>query len=125
MRRRREEAFSLLEVLTAITLFALVAAGVSSLATGSMLRTTENRHYAAAALIAADRLEQLRGLEYDDIQPSSSSTTMGGQAFDIGVDVQPDTPAAGMKQITVTISWTAPEGAKVYEVETIYTDITA
>lgn len=125
MKRRRQRGVSLIEVLTAISLFALVAGAVGTLASGSMLRTTENRHATGAALLASQELERLRGLDYVDIVSGSSTMTMGGQYFTVDVAVQADTPAAGMKHITVTVDWNGPEGARTYEVETTFTDITA
>ncbi len=124
-RRRRQQGVSLLEVLAALTLFSIVASGVAALAVQSMVRTVENKHASAAALIAQQTLEELRGLEYDDIAGGSTTVTMQGQEYDVETVVLAGTPAAGMSHITVTVSWTGPEGSRSYAVETIYTDITS
>jgi prepilin-type N-terminal cleavage/methylation domain-containing protein len=123
-RRRRQRGVSLLEVLAAMTLFAIVAAGVAALAMQSMVRTVENKHATAAALIAQQTLEELRGLEYSQIVGGSSSVTMQGQAYDVNTGVASGVPADGMSHITVSVSWEGPEGSRSYAVETIYTDIT-
>jgi len=42
----------------------------------------------------------------------------------VATSVLDDTPAPGMKQLTVTVSWTGPGGAKSYAVRTIFTAVT-
>ena len=127
MKRRRERGVSLLEMLTAMTLFALVASGIAALATQSMVRTGQNRHATAAALLAQRELERIRALPYASVSASggSSSAIVQGQNFTIDSVVQSDTPALNMSQITTTVSWTGPEGAKSYAVRTIFTSVTS
>jgi Tfp pilus assembly protein PilV len=118
---------SLLEVLAAMALFALVASGVGALATQSMVRTGQNRHATAAALLAQRELERIRALPYASVAAAGGSTsaTIAGQSFTVSSVVQPDTPALNMSQITTTVSWTGPEGAKSYAVRTIFTSVTS
>jgi hypothetical protein len=110
-----------------MTLFALVASGIAALATQSMVRTSQNRHATAAALLAQRELERIRALPYASVGASggSSSSTVQGQSFTINSVVQTDTPAPNMSQITTTVSWTGPEGAKSYAVRTIFTSVTS
>jgi Tfp pilus assembly protein PilV len=125
MMRIGSRGTSLLEVLCGITLFALVASGVSALATGSLRHTIRNRHGTAATMLAQQQLENLRGLAYTDIAASTSSTIAAGQSYAIDTAVTADSPAAGMKQITVTVTWTGPEGMDAYAVRTIFTAVTS
>jgi len=125
VRRGRPRGFSLLEVLSAMTLFALVASAIGALATGSMRHTIRNRHATAAAMLAQQRLEDLRALAYADIAGGTSTATVGGQSFSVGTSVLADAPGANMKTITVTVSWTGPEGTRSYAVQTIYTAVTS
>lgn len=122
-RRRRQAGASMIEVLAAISLFALVAAAVATLTGQSIRRTIENKHGTQAALIAQDQLEQMRGLDYDDIAASNGTVVHDGQQYDVTTNVQDGVPDDGMKTITVTVDWTGPEGAKSYEIETIYTAV--
>jgi Tfp pilus assembly protein PilV len=112
-----------MEVLAAMVLFALVASAVGALATQSMVHTVRNRHSTNASLIAQEELERLRGLDYATLASSSSTMTMGGQTFNVATTVAGNTPAANMSLITVTVTWTGPEGARSYVVQTIYTSI--
>ena len=125
--KRRERGVSLLEVLAAMALFALVSSGIAALATQSMMRTSQNRHATAAALLVQRELERIRALPYASVAASggSSSATVAGQVFTLSTVVQPDTPALNMSQITTTASWTGPEGAKSYAVRTIFTSVTS
>ncbi len=127
MKRRRERGVSLLEVLVAMALFALVASGIAALATQSMVRTSQNRHATAAALLAQREMERIRALPYASVAAAGGSTsaTVNGQTFTVNSVVQTDTPALNMSQITATVSWTGPEGAKSYAVRTIFTSVTS
>jgi general secretion pathway protein I len=125
MRSRRVRGFSLLEMLAALSLFAIVASAVVTLASQSMRRTIENRHGTQAALLIQTELERLRELDYPNVVAGTTMTSMAGQSYSMVTAVAADTPAANMKQVTVTVSWTGPEGARSYAVQTILTDVTA
>ena len=107
-----------------MTLFALVAAAVGALSTGSMLHTIQNRHATAAAQLAQQQLEDLRSLPLASIVNGTTTSSVAGQAYTTITTVQPNTPAAGMSRITVRVNWTGPEGARTYAVDTIYTSVT-
>ena len=121
--RANQRGTSLMEVLTAMTLFALVASGVAAMATNSMRATANNRQSTSAQMLAQEELEQLRGFDYADVATRDRSVDMTGETFDIHSDVIDNDPANGMKRITVTVSWTSPLGNREYEIETIFTSI--
>jgi prepilin-type N-terminal cleavage/methylation domain-containing protein len=119
VRRVRQRGFSLLEVLSAISLFALIAAAVASMAMSSMRQTIWNRHATAAAMLAQEEVEFLRGENYDTIDGRSAVVSVEGQDYSISTIVVRDAPAQRMSHITVRIDWTGPEGSRMYEIETI------
>jgi type II secretory pathway pseudopilin PulG len=123
-RRRGQEGVTLLEALMTISLFAIVSTAAATLAVGSVRSTSLTRHAAEAAMLAQWQMEQVRGLDYPSMASTTTSATMGGQYFTIATNVQADTPAANMKDIVVTVSWTGPEGTRSYSTESIYVDIT-
>jgi prepilin-type N-terminal cleavage/methylation domain-containing protein len=125
MKRRGQHGFTLVEVLSAMTLFALVAAAVGALATTSMVHTIQNRHASTAAQLAQQRLEDLRALPYASITSGTSTTSVAGQRYTVVTSVQQNSPASGMARINVRVSWTGPEGARSYAVDTIYTSVTS
>jgi prepilin-type N-terminal cleavage/methylation domain-containing protein len=123
MRRRRCRGFSIIEVLAAMSLFAILASAICAIATASVRFTTSNRHATLAAMLAQRELEDLRGMAYDAIVSRSTADTVEGQAFTIASGVTVNSPAAGMKRIVVTVSWTGPEGSRDHEIETIFTSL--
>lgn len=123
-RRSRQGGFTLIEVLVALVLFAIISSGFTAFAVQSLRRTTDTRGATGAVLVAQRELENLRGLAYDDIAGGSSTTSMQGQNYSINTVVSDDTPASGMKQVSVTVAWNSPIGPRTYELETILTAIT-
>lgn len=121
--RRQVAGFSLLELLAAMTLFALVAAAMGALAGASMRATANNRHASAAAMFAQREIEELRYESYDAIVSRSRGATLDGMGYKIDTAVYPNAPDVGLKHIVVTVSWTAPGGSHSYVADTIFTDL--
>jgi prepilin-type N-terminal cleavage/methylation domain-containing protein len=132
------QGFSLIEVLFAMTLFALVGTAINVLAIGAMRQTEQNRDGTTAVMVAQQKIEDLRGLAYDDIRDrtsvvtptgrdGTSAVTPAGWPYTIDTWVLADTPAAGMKRITVTVSWPGlvAKDTQSYVVETIFTAVSS
>jgi type II secretory pathway pseudopilin PulG len=122
-RRGRERGISLLEILVAITLFAIVASGMTVLAVHGLRRTAGNRSSTGAVLAAQHEIEDLRSLAYIDVVSRSYGMTIAGTPYGIGTAVASNTPASGMKQVTVTINWSEQLGPQSYVLRTILTQI--
>lgn len=125
MSRRRARGFTMFEVLAALSLFAVVGSAVAVLATRSVLSTTRNKHATAATLIAQRTVERLRALPYADVASGSTTVSYGHTAYTVDTAVLSDTPAAGMKRISVRVNWISPGGPRTYAVETIFTAVTS
>lgn len=109
---RREEGFTLLEALIAMTIVS-----IALLATGSLLFaiTGFNRHSrqrTAATTLAQDRLEEMKLIPYSTIIGGTTTETgldedgnTGGDAIYDRVIVIDDTSYPGMKTIAVTVNW--------------------
>ena len=123
-KRVGQRGFSLLEVLVALSLFSLVSAGITSFAVASMRRTAANHASAGAVVLGQQEIEDLRGLAYADIASRTYNTTSGSLAYTVATVVQNNTPANGMKQVTVSVSWTEPWGVHTNVLRTILTQIT-
>ena len=121
--RRSQRGISLLEILVAITLFAITASGLAAFLVQSLRRTAGNRASTGAVIAAQHEVEDLRSLDYPAIVSRSYATTITGKPYGVGTVVQNDTPASGMKQVTVTVSYTEPLGPESYVVRTILTQI--
>jgi Tfp pilus assembly protein PilV len=121
--RRSQRGISLLEILVAITLFALTSSGLAAFLVQSLRRTAGNRASTGAVIAAQHEVEDLRSLDYPAIASRSYATTITGTSYGVGTVVQNDTPASGMKQVTVTVSYTEPLGPESYVLRTILTQI--
>jgi Tfp pilus assembly protein PilV len=123
--RAGQRGVSLVEVLVACTLFTLVSAGITSFAVQSMRRTSSNRASAGAVILGQQEIEDLRSLAYADIATRTYGTTLNGLNYSVATAVANNTPANGMKQIIVAVSWTGPWGLQTHVMRTILTQITS
>jgi prepilin-type N-terminal cleavage/methylation domain-containing protein len=119
--RRNDHGFTLVEVLVATVLSALVGAAV----TKSMIFTTnvvgENTMAAEAIAVAQEALEDLRTVPYEEIH-SSTKTSLDG-LFTIACEVQNDSPDHEMKAIGVTVTWLWKGKPRTYALHTVYSKI--
>jgi prepilin-type N-terminal cleavage/methylation domain-containing protein len=121
---RSAAAFTLAEVLVAISIFGITALGVQGLYLGLVRTTNMNAHYAAATELAQAELEELRGTRYVEVDSRSSAATVGGIVYTIASVVSEGVPAAEMKHIQTTVSWTDAGGvSEQFSMETIYAEI--
>ena len=115
---------SLIETLVALGLFAITAATIGNFLVSQMRRSSSNYLYSQAYVLAEQQLETLRALpQYTDIVPATATTSVGGTQFTVGTSVLNDTPADGLKQITVNVSWQDMFGSQNVAVQTIYTQV--
>lgn len=114
---------SLIETLVALGLFAVTAGTMGQFLVAQIRHASTNHLYTKAYAIAEEELEALRTLRYDDMTPGSKEVPVGGTTFSVSTTVDEDTPAGGLKQITVDVSWNDPEGPRNVSVYTIYTEV--
>ena len=101
--------FTLIEVLVAISIFAF---GMMGLAAGAITITRANKtaqFHTMATSLAQEKLEQLKATSVSFVSSCSSSCETApnylGVTFTRTWDVVLNAPQTGLKQITVTISW--------------------
>lgn len=120
-RTPNQRGFTLIEVLAAMLLIALIGGSV----TASMVFTTnvvgENGLYDQAIVLSQQALEDLRTYDYDDIV--SSTTTSSDSVFTIKRTVTDNSPESGMKSIEVKTTWKWKGKARSYVLKTIYCQI--
>jgi prepilin-type N-terminal cleavage/methylation domain-containing protein len=122
--RAAQRGVTLLETLVALSLFAITSATMGNFLVSQIRRSASNYLYSQAYVLAEQQLESLRALpDYTAIVPSSTTATVGSTPFQVVTGVLNNTPADGLKQITVTVSWKDNFGAQNVAVQTIYTQV--
>jgi type II secretory pathway pseudopilin PulG len=132
--RRREAGFSFVELLITIVIAGIAFAAMVPLFVGAAQVTSGDLLRNAALQLAQDKLEKVRGLDYDLVEPTAltnntipnaqfgTSTVWatgggGSRAFSVGYQVdyidRDGNPGAtpgteSYKQVTITVVWTAP-----------------
>lgn len=121
---RSTSGFSLIELLAAMTLFAVVASALTASTVGTMKANYTSKQTAAASALIHDKIEQLRSLDPAanpaDLQTGSHNDPLNpltplGQAqgaFTRTWAVTPNTPKVGLSQVAVSVSWTGSSGTR-------------
>lgn len=115
---------SLLEVLVATLLLALVVASVAAVLSLAGTYAGIGKRGTDAASVAAAEVERLRDLPYDRIPAGTEEfdVQFGGVSYHVTRTVEPDTPQQGMKRITVDVRYEL-QGPRTYRTQVIFTDL--
>jgi prepilin-type N-terminal cleavage/methylation domain-containing protein len=113
MNINKDDGFTLVELLIAITIFCFAVLGLA-IGTVSVIRTNQTSHLRASAVnLAQARLEELRamtaaafsGLSCPSSTPCSDSATASGVTFTRQWWITNNSPVAGVNRIDVTVNW--------------------
>ena len=103
----KEEGYSILEVLIAISIFAVGMLAVAAMQTSAIKVNSTAGQISERATWGQDKMEELLGLPYDDPDLDASGnphqeTTSDG--FTVQWSIIDDDPVSGTKRITVTVT---------------------
>lgn len=110
-RRNRQRGFSLLELMIALTVLLIGITGILTMQIVALRATSYSRHATEAAILAEDKLEQLRTLTVTDVQANGDEnvnalgTTTGDQTQDIFRRTWATTINGTVGEIRVTVFW--------------------
>jgi type II secretory pathway pseudopilin PulG len=122
-RRGSEHGVTVLEVLVAVVLFAVIIAATAGILSLGSTRGAQNRRATEAAILAQRELERLRHTPYDQLPGSDRWTeTVGTNMYTLELEMLRDQPEANMTWIRITVSWDSV-GPQTYVVETIFTNL--
>lgn len=115
-RLRNRRGISTVETMASLTLFAAVAAGLSSTTVGTIQQNHRSKLLAQASALVQDKMEELRALDpatnpavlqagthSDPLNPLSPDPSKRGN-FTRSWTVQRDVPVKGLAQVAVTVS---------------------
>ncbi len=122
-RRWSEHGVTVLEVVVAVVLFAVIVAATAGILSLGSTRGAQNRRATEAAILAQRELERLRHTPYDQLPDSATWTeTVGSNTYTLQREMRRDQPEANMTWIRITVSWDSV-GPQTYVVETIFTNL--
>jgi prepilin-type N-terminal cleavage/methylation domain-containing protein len=117
--------YSLIELLVAISIFAITAAAIAAQMVHSTAMISQNAEASQAITIAQQVMEDIRTLTYSDMSSGAEMVTWKGQKFNAAWNVSEDDPAPGTKTVIVTVSWEDKGETKTYETRSVYSQVQA
>jgi type IV pilus modification protein PilV len=100
---KREQGFTMVEVLVAIALLLVGLLGVAQMQVMTMITNSTANQRTTAITLAQDKMEILRTQPYANIATPPLSDTSG--IYSRSWTVENNTPANDMTRVTVTVSW--------------------
>jgi len=104
-----QNGFTLLEVLVAIVILTIGLLGTAGLTTGVIRGNHFSKNVTSATAAAQTKLEAIKSGGYvyaTAVNFPSDAVTMGGMTFTRTTTITNSSPAANMKTVSVTVSWT-------------------
>ena len=99
---KNNKGFTIVEVMIGMAIFAIGYLAVASMQIIAIKGDTSARKTTEAATLAADRLETLIVIPFENIE---SGGPISEGAYSVRWQVAPDTPLLNTKTIVVTVSW--------------------
>ena len=104
-----QNGFTLLEVLVAIVILTIGLLGTAGLTTGVIRGNHYSKNITSATAAGQTKLEVIKSGGYSYATAANfpnDTVTMGGKSFTRSTTITNSSPAANMKTVSVTVSWT-------------------
>ena len=121
------KGFTLVEVLVAMVIFAIVSLAITQMMVASTKLASENGIASEAIALAQETLEDLRAVPFADMASGSAVATSskGVVPLNVAWTVTSNSPETGMNTIVVTVTWDQQGVTKSYDVQSVFTNIQA
>ncbi len=135
-RLKTTHGISTMEVMVALALFAITAAGLAATTIAVTQQATRSKLATAATGLVEDLVEQLRALDpatkpwqlqggtYNDPNNPITATGVSGGQFLRSWTVTPNTPALGLSRVEVRVDFSGPAGFRAFGVTYLCTTAT-
>ena len=120
-KRDGQDGFTLIEVLIAIVILSVGLLGMASLTVGIIKGNKFSNDLSTATTLAQDKMEFIRSTastDYASVASETKAACPDFTEFQREVTVVADSPASGMKTVTVKVYW-GPSDAHNVELKTI------
>lgn len=112
----KQKGFTLVEVLIAMMILAIALLALAAVVVSSTMLLSHSVDRETAVSLAIGKLDDLEGLDYDDIVNGSEQV---GDKFTLSWVVSEDT-AKGIKDVTVNATWRGVLGERTVDAEREY-----
>jgi len=104
-RLKRQGGFTLIEVLIALTIFAVGLLAIAALQTSAIRMNSTAGRMTDLTALGMDTLEQLMGMSYTDLQLTAGNhpDVSASDGYTVSYTVADDSPVPGTKQIMLTV----------------------
>lgn len=109
---RREEGFSLLEIMIAMSIFAVVALGLAQLQISVVKQRIEAKKYSKAMFYAEELMEKVRMTPFNSVNTTGMSSAIPVSSPDNSIYERSLTTdsASTIKLVTVKVKWKDSQG---------------
>jgi type IV pilus assembly protein PilV len=103
---RNQDGFTLIEVLIAVTIFAVGLLAIAALQTSAIRMNSTGNRLTELSTLGIDKLEELTGLEYGDTQldPAGNPHTESADGYTVSWNIAQDFLTTNTKSITLTVT---------------------
>ena len=128
---KNQSGVSLLEVLSSMTIFAAVSAGLASTSVSTTRLNSNSRQTTVASFLIHDKVEELRSLDpatnpadfvtgsHSDANNPLSPIGEPGGVYTRSWQVIPNSPRVGLAEVLVAVSWNTPNGPRELRASTL------
>jgi len=106
-RRARSQGFTLIEMMVVVLLIGVGLMGLAALSGTVAQANVKSSALTTASALAQSQIESFRSQPYSSITAGSDVRTVNGVSYSRSWTVSSGTPAAGLKTIVVTVTWTS------------------